>query len=193
MRLLSLSAYASRCLLVLSLGVGLTACSGAGAPPSIKQRLDTLGRCQPTDLAVLVPWSGPGFDPTTGALRQPLPTGHIEAFVNGWRKYDAEAVALRLLHGERVGTDVFAREGLIGFEGVESDECDLSMSHSLWRDEASLIAFVTGSAHAAAMIEARKMHNVVVGAHWTGEPRATAPTWKQGLDRFIQEAEPTEP
>ena len=78
--------------------------------------------------------------PATGELVQPLPAGHIEAVVNGWRKYDEDATMLRMEQGAIVAGDVFARDGLLGFQSVESVECDISISHTLWRDEAAMFA-----------------------------------------------------
>jgi hypothetical protein len=155
--------------------------------PSLAQRLDTLEGCVPSDLEVLLPWTGPAFDPTTGRLSAPLPAGHVEAVAQGWRNYGAEATALRQQQGALVAEDVFGRAGLLGFQAVESVACDISMSHTLWRDQASMLAFVTAPAHAAAMASAGKMHHRVVGAHWTGAPREQAPTWRQGIDRLISE------
>ena len=136
--------------------------------PTLAQRLDRLAGCTPTDLQVLLPWTGPAFDPASGRLAEPLPAGHVEAVAQGWRNYSKEATALRLEQGARVAEDVFTRPGLLGFQGVESESCDISISHTLWRDEASMRAFVTAAPHATAMASAGKMHHRVVAAHWTG-------------------------
>lgn len=170
----------------------LTACADEDeapqdAEPTLEQRLDELAACEPTDLQMLLPWMGPAFDPATGALIEPLPAGHVEAVVNGWRRYDDVSTMLRMEQGAAVAGDVFARDGLLGFSSVESVECDISISHTLWRDEAAMFAFVLGDAHAYAMSRAHEMHFEAAGAHWDGEARDTPPTWREGIDRMVQE------
>jgi hypothetical protein len=156
-----------------------------GAAPTLEQRMKKLGTCMPSDLVILSPWTGPAFG-DDAKLLAPLPAGHVEAVVNGWAKQDRAAIELREMHGQTAVQDVFARPGLLGFEGVESAECDISMSHTLWKDEASMLAFVTGPAHAAAMADAPRMHNAFGGAHWTAGARTVAPTWREGLAQLVQ-------
>jgi hypothetical protein len=176
---------------MLSLVLALAACATDATDdpttePTLEQRLDELAACEPTDLEMLLPWMGPAFDPATGQLVQPLPAGHIEAVVNGWRKYDEDATMLRMEQGAIVAGDVFARDGLLGFQSVESVECDISISHTLWRDEAAMFAFVLGDPHANAMSRFEEMHHEAAGAHWVGEARDTPPTWREGIDRMVQ-------
>ena len=160
---------------------------GGDEPLSLEQRIEVLADCTPTDLQVLVPWTGPAFDPATGALLEPLPAGHVEAVVNGWYVRSEEAAALRMEQATKVVGDVLARDGLLGFEAVESIECDIGISHTLWRDEAAMFAFVTGAPHAEAMALASRMHHEAAGAHWVGEARSEAPSWQEGIDRYVEE------
>jgi hypothetical protein len=155
---------------------------------TLEQRIDKLSSCTPTDLEVLVPWTGPAFDPETGALLEPLPEGHVEAVVNGWAIRTDEALAVRIEYATQALDDLFAREGLLAFQSVESVECDIAFSHSLWKDEASMIAFVVGEAHASAMSQASKMHHAVAGAHWVAPMRTEPPTWQEGIARYVEEA-----
>lgn len=155
--------------------------------PSLADRLHELAECEPSDAVQLVPWTGSAFDPATGELLAPLPAGHVEAVVNGWRRRDDEATALRTEYGMQTAQDVFTRDGLLGFEAIESDRCDISISHTLWRDEASMFAFVVGEAHSRAMSQASRMHEVVAGAHWEGEGRDAPPSWRDAVLRLTQE------
>jgi hypothetical protein len=173
------------------LSLALLACNAASdddaAEPTLAERLDELDGCTPTDLQVLLTWVGPAFDPQTGTLIAPLPEGHVEAVVNGWRRYDDAAVELRMQQGAIVAGDVLMRDGLLGFEAVESEECDISISHTLWRDEAAMFAFVVGEAHANAMAHAQEMHHEAAGAHWSNPMRTAPPTWQDGIARMIVE------
>ncbi|NUP05677.1 MAG: hypothetical protein HOW73_06410 [Polyangiaceae bacterium] len=187
---------------LLSLSAAVAACKtgdttdgtggagGTGTPPdgpTMSERIDALETCTPTDLVRILPWTGPAFDPATGELIEPLPEGHVEAVVNGWSRQDEEALALRKEHGEKTFVDVFSRDGLLGFESVESVECGIAISHTLWRDETAMFNFVGGEAHAAAMADADKIHEATAGAHWKSPARAVAPTWEEGIDRYIEE------
>lgn len=160
---------------------------GGDEPLSLAERIEILADCTPTDLEVLVPWTGPAFDPATGALRGPLPAGHVEAVANGWADRSEEATALRVEQATLAVNDLFTHEGLLGFEAVESVECDIAISHSLWRDEAAMYGFVTGPVHAKAMALASRMHHEIAAAHWLGEARSEPPTWQEGIDRFVDE------
>lgn len=171
---------------LLSSAVAGCASSSDGSQPTVEQRMQKLGACTPTDLVTLLPWTGPAFG-DDGTLLAPLPAGHVEAVANGWAKHDAQAIQLRDMHGMAAVADLFARPGLLGFEAFESVECDISMSHSLWQDEASMLAFVTGPAHVAAMSMASRMHHATEGAHWTSAARTVAPTWKEGIARLVAE------
>jgi heme-degrading monooxygenase HmoA len=178
-------------ILALGLLAALGACSGDRsdgdhAEPTMARRVEQLADCTPTDLVVVAPWMGPAFDPDTGELVEPLPEGHIEAVAQGWRKYDDEAQRLRMEHGQLVLTDLLTRDGFLGFESVESAGCDISIAHSLWRDEASMLAFVTSSPHADARASATSMHHAFAGAHWSNPTRAAAPTWREGIDRYVE-------
>jgi hypothetical protein len=155
-------------------------------PPSMDQRMRTLAACNPSDLEMLLTWTGPAFD-DAGKLRGPLPAGHVEAVVNGWPRRDPQSAALRDEHGRITVEEVFKNPGLLGFQGFDSVECDISASHTLWKDEASMLAFVTGAAHATAMANATKMHRAFGGAHWSAERRTVAPTWKEGIARMVRE------
>jgi heme-degrading monooxygenase HmoA len=180
-------------LLMASLGSLSSACAGDEPDDmepntlTLEQRIDTLADCTPTDLTVLAPWMGPAFDPETGALLEPLPAGHVEAVVNGWLDYGEEATALRVEQATIVLMDALTRDGLLGFESVESVECDIAISHTLWRDEAAMFAFVTAPPHAKAMSLASKTQHAGAGAHWTGERRTEPPTWREGIDRYVEE------
>lgn len=185
---------AARCALLLAvLAPSASACTtepaddDGDAPLTLEQRIEALADCTPTDVQVFLPWTGPAFDPTTGALLEPLPAGHVEAVVNGWLDRSDEATALREEQATIVVSDLFTREGFLGFEAAESIECDFSFSHSLWRDEAAMYAFVTAPAHAKAMSMSSQLHHESAGAHWVGEARSEPPTWDEGLDRYVEE------
>lgn len=183
---------ARRALLLAVLAPSASACvtepaDDGDAPLTLEERIEVLADCTPTDAQVFSPWMGPAFDPATGALLEPLPAGHVEAVVNGWLDRGEEATALRVEHATIVVSDLFTREGFLGFQAVESIECDFSFSHSLWRDEASMYAFVTGPAHAKAMSLSSRMHHDSAGAHWIGDARSEPPTWEDALDRYVEE------
>ncbi len=179
------------CIFGLGLPLALAACSGGGSDgddpePTMAERIEQLAGCTPTDVEVVAPWMGPAFDPESGELSEPLPEGHIEAVAQGWRKYDDEAQRLRMEHGQVVLTNLLERDGFLGFESVESAECDISIAHSLWRDEASMVAFVSSSPHADARARATTMHHAFAGAHWSNPSRTAAPTWREGIDRYVE-------
>jgi hypothetical protein len=37
------------------------------------------------------------------------------------------------------------------------------------------------------MAQSSKMHHACAGAHWIGEPCSEPPTWREGIDRLVEE------
>ena len=178
-------------------GAGLmlvaTGCVEDGEPsqdPSanrtLPEMIDNFETCVPKDLAVVVPWSGPAFDPETGELLEPLPEGHLLAAVQGWRKFDEENTMIRVEQGQEIVADLLTRPGFLGFMIVESTECDTSTSVSMWADEKSMLDFVLGPYHAEAMGMSSETLWGCAGAHWQGESFDRGATWEEVKARLIQ-------
>ena len=145
--------------------------SSSGGAPGI----DELASCDEADLEIL-PFMGPAFDPETGELLAPLPQPHVVATTVGWvaSPEEWELVGPQTMSAME---DVFQREGLLGASFGMSSECGAARTITLWRDEAALMAFVLGDAHAAA-IQNGLQHTIGwETTHWSETTSDEPPTW----------------
>lgn len=161
--------------------------AGDGDERTLEEMIEEFETCEPSDLTIAVPWMGPAFDPETGEQLEDLPEGYVVAAVQGWRKYDDENSAIRLMQGMAVMADLLPREDLLGVSVVESVECDISTSISMWKSEAAMYDFVLAPAHAEAMGMSSETLFGCEGAHWPGESTAEPPSWDEVKARLISE------
>jgi hypothetical protein len=135
-----------------------------------------LASCPEDDLSIL-PFAGPAFDPQTGALVEPLPSGHVVATTVGWPKSDG----WDLLNQQTnlVIGDLFVRDGLLGASFGISEACGSARTISLWRDEAALMQFVIGETHMTAIQTALPSTKAWETAHWTETSDDQPPTWER--------------
>jgi hypothetical protein len=157
--------------------------SSSGGPPSV----DELASCEEADLQVL-PFMGPAFDPRTGELVMPLPQPHVVATTAGWVASQEDwQMADPLTTGAM--EDVFQREGLLGASFGISVECGASRTITLWQDEASMMAFVLGDAHMAAMQDGLQYTIGWETTRWTEMTSDQPATWdvvREKLDQARQ-------
>ncbi len=108
------------------------------------------------DFSPFGPMSGAGVDPATGALG-PLPAGAV-----------ASSTYLALAPGDTVNKrfselmgpimkEIATQPGLIGWQLAASSSCGSARTLTVWKDEASMLAFVMGPAHSTAMASAHEV------------------------------------
>lgn len=145
--------------------LALTACTGAtaetgdtsgtttGAAP---QDMDPPGPagCKRSvlevDFKTVAPLGGAGVDPATGALG-PLPEGAIVS--STYLALRGEEVAQKRF-GELMGPLAQAlstQPGLLAMQLATSASCGTARTLTVWKDEVSMLTFVSGSAHSAAI------------------------------------------
>ncbi|HET6582384.1 MAG TPA: hypothetical protein VFG69_03030 [Nannocystaceae bacterium] len=144
--------------------------SSSGGPVDVGE----LAACPEDDIMIL-PWAGPAFDQATGELVAPLPLPHVVATTAGWPKDDG----WDLLQSQTniVIGDVFAREGLLGASFGISMACGSARTITMWEDEAAMLAFVTGEAHATAIATALSSTRAWETTHWSEATDDQPPTW----------------
>jgi len=143
----------------------------------------TLADCNEADFEAPF-FMGPAFDPTSGVLLEPLPDGHIIATTAGWSKLDQASGELLGEHSNFVIMDIFQHEGLLGATFGLSETCGAARTLSIWRDEAALMGFVTGTVHATAISEAISSTRAWETTHWTDAAAADVPTWDDARARL---------
>jgi heme-degrading monooxygenase HmoA len=94
-------------------------------------------------------------DPTTKKLPEPGAGGYVVATTRLNMLPEGQK-----LFSKHVGAILGAFEqqpGLVGYQVGFSEKCGVARTLSVWKDEESLYAFVTGGAHKAAMDDTSKM------------------------------------
>jgi hypothetical protein len=166
----------------LSFAVALLgmACTGEPSEPSDPDPSSvpdpaTLDDCEEIDLDVF-PWTGALFDPATGEQAGPLPETYLVATTAGWTGETEQDVEILAEYSQLVMEDLFTREGLLGATLGTSETCSVGRTLSMWRDEESLVAFVTGEAHTEAINVALPHTRAWETTHWT-ETSEALPDW----------------
>ncbi|MEM6995140.1 MAG: hypothetical protein AAF721_31800 [Myxococcota bacterium] len=153
--------------------------TGAPVDPFVE-----LSACDETDFEP-TPFIGPAFDPETGTLLEPLEPPFVVASTVGWARPEPEHLDALGMHSGLVSEDVFAHEGLLGASFGGSEVCGSARTITLWRDEAAMMGFVFGEAHAAAMTIVPASVRAWGATHWTETTATEPPTWETAASRII--------
>lgn len=165
--------------LVLGLALTLVGCDDEAAAPYAP---DPVGAdCVESDFAG-APLAGPGFTEGvySGPTDQPLVASSTVLYID-----DAPETATRF-EGLMIDMmpDLMTHDGLLGLAFGGSERCGANRTLALWRDEASMMAFVTSAGHSAAMAAAGQIAEPGSRTvHWTLDPATEALTWEVGLAR----------
>lgn len=148
-------------------------------PPGIAE----LAACDESDLQP-IGWMGPAFDPETGKLLAPLEAPYIVATTVGWHTPEnSEALES---HTTPVAMDIFNHAGLIAVNLALSPRCGSARTLSVWRDEASLMMFVLGKVHSAAISGGLKYTLGWETTHWTETAADAPPSWELARQRLAE-------
>lgn len=146
---------------------------------------DALVQCEETDFAAS-PFVGPAFDPDTGELLSPLQPPYVVAATLGWPKPEPAAYEALGSHSDASINDVLTREGLLGASFGSSEACGSARTLTVWTDEASLLEFVFGDVHRAAIAAVPGSMQAWATTHWTETESTIAPTWAVAQARLIE-------
>jgi len=150
--------------------------------------VDALYDCEEPDFQVIQPLSGPGIDPETGALLEPLQDDYVLHTTQILVMPDQlePFFALNMPIFEQLAQT----DGLIGFALATEPTCGFSRTMGVWRDEQSLLAFVGSGAHAQAMARAREVSITGRTTSWVVTADQLPLTWEMAL-AAIAEVEPS--
>ncbi|MFP2927477.1 antibiotic biosynthesis monooxygenase family protein [Pyxidicoccus sp. 3LG] len=75
------------------------------------------------------------------------------------------------------------QQGLVALQVASSERCGTARTLSVWRDEAAMYAFVTGSAHQAAVSSVREVsRGGSIVTHWADDERGA--TWSKAAGQL---------
>jgi heme-degrading monooxygenase HmoA len=181
----SITRAALACLPALVLACGATGATNTTAPQAA---VAPGARCTRTaleaDIEYGMPLTGPGVDPATGKLVAPPPAGYVASTTYLALKSDAASNArFQELVGPVI-SDLQHQPGLRALQVSNSKECTTARTLTVWQDEAAMLAFVSGSAHAAAsagIAEISRGGSAVV--HWHAMTLDQA-SWSYAAERL---------
>lgn len=150
--------------------------------------VDALYECEEPELVVVQPLVGPGIDPETGALLEPLQDEYVLHTTQIWVRPEEFERFLAL--GMAVGEQLGQTDGLVGFGLAYEPTCGFQRTMGIWRDEQSMLAFVGSGAHAEAMTMTREVSLTGRTTHWVAGADQMPLTWEMALEA-LADVEPS--
>ncbi|WP_164018605.1 antibiotic biosynthesis monooxygenase family protein [Pyxidicoccus trucidator] len=152
----------------------LPACGGGELPPPAIVQEDPLADCArerlEEDLQML-PLAGAAVR-ADGTLE---PGSYIVSSTYLKLRPEPEALArFQALMGP-ISESLQAQQGLVALQVASSERCGTARTLSVWRDEAAMYSFVSGSAHQAAVSSVREVsRGGSIVTHWTDNERGVS-------------------
>lgn len=165
-------------------GDGASSTGGSGGPD-----LAELYACEEPDLAIVQPLVGPGFDPETGALLEPVADEYVLSTTQILPKPDSESQQAFFEISDGVIAQLMQTPGFLGFSLAAEPTCGFARTLTVWESEEAMYGFVSTGAHAEAMGQ-----TFVVGVtgrvtSWTAPAEDVPPSWEEAIAK-IAEVEP---
>jgi heme-degrading monooxygenase HmoA len=153
---------------------------GSGGPD-----LAELYACEETDLVVVQPFVGPGFD-ETGALLEPVADEYVVSTTQLLPRPEAEAQQLFNELTGAVVAQVMQTPGFVGVAVATEPNCGFARTLSVWESEEAMFAFVGSGAHAEAMT-----HTFDVGVtgrvtSWSVPGEEAPPSWETAIAQIAE-------
>jgi hypothetical protein len=120
-------------------------------------------------------WEGPGVDPKTKALPEPEAGGYVVATTR--LNLLPEGQKLFSKHVGAILGELQKQPGFVAYQTGFSEKCGVARTLTVWKDEESLYAFVTGPAHKAAIDDTSKMSRGLSNTTHFAATRAADATW----------------
>lgn len=150
--------------------------------------VDALYDCVDPDLQVIQPLTGPGIDPMTGELLEPLQATYVLHTTQILVKPERLDEFLQLSGG--VVEQLLQTEGLVGFSLAQDPNCGFARTMGVWESEQAMFAFVGSGAHAQAMTQTTEVSITGRTTAWTATAAELPLTWEMAL-AAIADVEPS--
>ena len=150
--------------------------------------LDALYDCEDPDFQVIQPLMGPGIDPMTGTIIEPMQDAYVLHTTQILVKPDELDEFLQLSGG--VIEQLLQTEGLVGFALAQEPNCGFSRTMGVWESEQAMLAFVGSGAHAQAMVRTTDVSITGRTTAWTATAAEMPLTWEMAL-AAIADVEPS--
>lgn len=165
-------------------GGGASSTGGSGGPD-----LAELYACEEPDLAIVQPLVGPGFDPETGALLEPVADEYVVSTTQILPKADSESQQAFFELSDGVIAQLMQSQGFLGFSLAAEPTCGFARTLTVWESEEAMYAFVSTGAHAEAMGQTFAVGVTGRVTSWTAPAEDVPPSWEDAIAK-IAEVEP---
>ena len=161
-----------------------SACRGSGHPSDGGNTTPDLAvACVEDDLSSAGPFAGPGYDPNSG-FTEPRQAQYIaHATVIRMSPDPAKQQAFGM-YVQAIVQRLRQSPGLIGFQLASSNKCGTGRTLGVWKDTASMYAFVGSPEHEAAI---QAIHDFATGGaftHWTLSADEVPISWSTAMDKL---------
>lgn len=155
--------------------------SGSGGPD-----LAELYDCEEPDLIVAQAFGGPGFDPETGQLLEPIADEYVVSTTQLLPKPDeaAQAAFLELTNG--VVAQLMETPGFLGLSLAFEPSCGFARTLTVWESEEAMFAFVNSGAHVEAMGQTFAVGVTGRVTSWTAPAEEMPPSWEDAIAKIAE-------
>lgn len=141
--------------------------------------------CDDCELITVVPWAGPAVDQETGLLKGQLPDRYLVAVGTGWPLPDAEETTVDMI--QVLMEEGWQKYDMLAATFAYSPSCwGSAKSLSVWRDEASMNAFVRSEFHMMAVRRVKKVMYAWESTHWVGSEKGKLPTFREAKAKLAE-------
>lgn len=155
--------------------------SGSGGPD-----IAALYDCEEPELMIAQPLAGPGIDPETGALLDPIAGEYIVHTTQILPKSDADSQQAFFGLVGAISAQLMQTPGLVGFSLAVEPNCAFARTLGVWESEEAMYAFVSSGAHLDAMGQTFDVGVTGRVTHWTATAEELPPSWESAVARLSE-------
>jgi len=165
------------CVTLILLGFCTLNC---GATPAATNLTD----CEETDLPAVPGFFGSAVE--TGKLTKKPGKAYMVVATHFLMstKPNAEEIFQNLMN--KVQPAIQKADGLLGASLTFSHKCKYGRTLTVWKDEASMMKFVTTGAHGEAVKKTGDIASHFRTVHWQEQPADWPPTWKKSKEKLAE-------
>lgn len=151
--------------------------------------LAELYACQDPDLVIAQPFGGPGFDPMTGELVEPVADEYVVSTTQLLPKPDGASQQAFLELTNAVVGQLMQTPGFLGLSLAIEPTCGFARTLTVWESEEAMFAFVNSGAHVEAMGQTFAVGVTGRVTSWTAPADEMPPSWEAAIAK-IDEVDP---
>jgi hypothetical protein len=158
--------------------------SGGSGGPDVAE----LYACEDPDFTVVQPMFGPGFDPETGEMVEPLADEYVVSTTQILLKPDPAAQETFFELNNAVVAQLMQTPGFLGVSFASEPNCGFARTLGVWESEEAMYGFVTTGAHLEAMGQTFEVAVTGRTTSFTLPAAQMPPSWDVALEQIADVA-----